>query len=73
MKENRQRKQLPCDSVYVTFQSRQNCRDRNHISICQELVLGKEIGYKRAFRKLEIDENILYVDFVGGYIIINIY
>lgn len=45
---------------------------RNHISICQELGLGEETGYKRAFRKFKFDESILSINCVGGYMIINI-
>lgn len=59
--------------VYVTLQNRQNCNDRNHINICQELGRGEKIGYKRAFSKLKFDESILSINCVSGYMIINIY
>lgn len=35
-------------SIYSTFWKRQNCRDRNQISVCQELRKRKDIYYKMA-------------------------
>lgn len=46
-----------CDSTYTTFWKRQNYRNKNQVSGCQELVWGKGLNKsepERTFRVMEV-------------------
>lgn len=58
----------PCDSIYITFYKRQNCRDRKPLSSCQGLGIGEGDLLQRSKREFFwSDGTVLYLDNGHGY------